>query len=167
MTLAIHLPSQRRAQSGLPTSVCSIAVTFGVRQPRSLPVLPIRLSQPAGELAIEVSRIAEPEMVHVQLAQLLDLAKARTDDNPRQDEVDVDRVAADAVGAGEAYGRHESDAGLRRCDIVRTALADQRHEAREEIAAGVGRAREEFLDRVIAAGVRQVLGQQFRAAPRA
>src|SRR5215510_10554697 len=105
--------------------------------------------------------------MHMQLAQVFDSAKSRALNGPRKDEMHVDGVAADAVHAGEAHGRHDRDAGLRRCELVWAALRDQRHEAPEEVAADVGLTLEELLDRVDATGVGQIPCNQFRAATRA
>src|SRR5262249_3854677 len=122
---------------------------------------------PGGELAIEVSPIAKSQVVHVQPPQSFDSAESWAFKRARQDEMHVDEAIADAVHAGEPHRGHERHACLGRRDLVWPARRDQRGEAFEEIAADVALALEELLDRVGAASVGQVPGNQLRAATRA
>jgi len=135
----IHAPQQHDKRH-------NTSLLVGPRQPAALAVLAIGLTQPPRELAIEVSPIAESQVMHVQLPEMIHFAESRTLNDARENEVDVDEIGADAVHACEAHGRHEGDSRLRRCDIVRAAPRNECAEALEEIAADVTLALEELLD---------------------
>jgi hypothetical protein len=124
------------------------------------------LREPASQLTVEVAALCQSKVVDEHVVDALDSPEPRALERAREHEMHVDMPSGQAIDAREPDLHEEGHPGLGRRELEGAAARDERDETRVELTSVWRRSLEEFLDRVVAAGVGTVPHDELGAATR-